>query len=101
MLGLFFFFDDPSTPESYPYAHTLSLHDALPFSVEPGRWSRRCRFEPQTIGGDTVPARHAECRARSAVPRAARREHELVSGGGRFKIDPIRLDRIEIGRAHV
>src|SRR3546814_15069155 len=27
---LFFFFNDPATPEIYTYLHTLSLHDALP-----------------------------------------------------------------------
>src|SRR3546814_16724739 len=28
----FFLFNDSSTTESYPYLHTLSLHDALPIS---------------------------------------------------------------------
>src|SRR3546814_1194268 len=32
---LCFFFNDPPTPEIYTYAHTLSLHDALPISRRP------------------------------------------------------------------
>src|SRR3546814_18057284 len=31
-LPLLFFFNDPATPESYTYCHTLSLHAALPIS---------------------------------------------------------------------
>src|SRR3546814_15592240 len=30
----FFFFNDTATTEIYTYSHTLSLHDALPISLE-------------------------------------------------------------------
>src|SRR3546814_6718796 len=33
---MFFLFNDTATTEIYTYGHTLSLHDALPISVERG-----------------------------------------------------------------
>src|SRR3546814_20078403 len=32
-----FFFNEPATTEVYTYCHTMSLHDALPISQQPGQ----------------------------------------------------------------
>src|SRR5262249_59101851 len=54
---LFFFFNAPATTEIY----TLSLHDALPICVEPGRYAGGGRLrEPAAalLGGEQAPAPH-------------------------------------------
>src|SRR3546814_297644 len=48
-----FFFNDPATTETYPYLHTLSLHDALPISdrhrLDPVRAHRLDRLAVRTV----------------------------------------------------
>src|SRR3546814_20939611 len=63
----FFFVNDTSTPESYPYGHTFSLHDALPISSPP-----RARG-PSAVR--PILDRRAAWPRRRTRPRARSEEH--------------------------
>src|SRR3546814_17097814 len=54
LVSILFFFNDTATTEIYTYLHTLSLHDALPISLEMGQADARegrLRHEDDRDGG--------------------------------------------------
>src|SRR2546421_7576903 len=89
LLLVFFFLNDPATPEIYP----LSLHDALPISSSPGAW--RSGAPPQRPAGwragsgsclpvarswdlakpDTAPPRKPSSRSTTRAGGARSEEH--------------------------
>src|SRR2546427_7303905 len=76
---LFFFFNDPATPEIYP----LPLHDALPISVHIGPVKTRVgRARTQLIGLE-------QCRNRGGNARQYRFRRTADS----FNLGPLSLDR--------
>src|SRR3546814_20842979 len=96
-----FCFNDTATTEIYTFWPTLSLHDALPISVEHDH-ARVLRVEPvagalgagRTVAGQRE--RHRPVRAEHAA--LARRVLELLQV---LVVAGRRRDQHEIGRAHV
>src|SRR3712207_6939329 len=64
-----FFFNDTATTEIY----TLSLHDALPISQDPGEFSRVRGVEPEELERRVAAAQPQEARGPLVEPAAARR----------------------------
>src|ERR1017187_8484326 len=71
LVRFFFFFNNPATPEIYPF----SLHDAFPI------WAR-VRFLPATAGASPAARRAGQRAAAEIVPvRAGLRERHPTGGG--------------------
>src|SRR3546814_14425155 len=100
-MSLFFFFNATATTEIYTYGHTLSLHDALPISVEVDAEQPAARVEHRRARiaagrvevGQQVDGLRLQCRIAGAA--------EIALGDRRAQRRRRVERRGEIGRAHV